>query len=223
MDNNILHYETVTGLLREVLMILMKEPAFEPFRLVGGTNLSLRLGHRKSVDIDLFTDAQYDSLDFRVFERFLKASFPYYDNGDPTSIVGFGRGYYIGNSKDDCIKLDLMYTDPFIKEAEVIDGVRMASMDDIVAMKINAISRGGRKKDFWDIHRLLDMYSLTEMLELHKKRHPWEHDETQVLESLVDFSEANTWEEPQCLMDKDWDIIKLFLVDSVMPLLSASE
>ncbi len=151
MGHNTLHYETVTGLLREVLMILMNEPAFEPFRLVGGTNLSLRLGHRKSVDIDLFTDAHYDSLDFRIFERFLKASFPYYDNGGPTSIVGFGRGYYIGYSTDDCIKLDLMYTDPFIKEADKIDGIKMASMNDIVAMKLNAISRGGRKKDFFGI------------------------------------------------------------------------
>ncbi len=215
MGNNTLHYETVTGPLKEALITLMNEPAFEPFRLVGGTNLSLRLGHRKSVDIDLFTDTQYDSLDFRVFERFMKTRFPYYDNGDPTSIVGFGRGYYIGNSKEDCIKLDLMYTDPFIKEAEVIDGIRMASMDDIVAMKINAISRGGRKKDFWDIHRLLDLYHLTEMLALHEKRHPWEHEEKQVLESLVDFNEADKWEDPICLMGKDWDEIKLDFIDLI--------
>ncbi len=219
MEKSTLHYETVTGLLKEALMMLMNEPVFKPFRLVGETNLSLRLGHRESADIDLFTDAQYDSLDFNVFERFLKSTFPYYDNADPTSIVGFGRGYYIGNSKEDCIKLDLMYTDPFIKEAEVIDGIRMASIDDIVAMKMNAISRGGRKKDFWDIHRLLDKYTLTEMLELHEKRHPWEHEEKQVLGSLVDFNEADTWEDPICLMGKDWDEIKLDIIDAVSPFL----
>lgn len=53
-----LHYNTVTTLLRNVLSMLMDEPLFNPFRLVGGTNLSLRFGHRKSIDIDLFTDAQ---------------------------------------------------------------------------------------------------------------------------------------------------------------------
>lgn len=47
-----------------------------------------------------------------------------------------------------------MYTDPFIREPEIIDGIRLASIDDIVAMKIDTISRGGRKKDFWDIHKL---------------------------------------------------------------------
>ncbi len=53
------------------------------------------------------------------------------------------------------------------------------------------------------------------MLELHEKRHPWEHDEKQVLESLVDFNEADTWEDPQCLMGKDWDEIKLYFIDLI--------
>lgn len=41
-----LHYETVTPLLRKVLNDIMANPIFEPFYLVGGTSLSLRLGHR---------------------------------------------------------------------------------------------------------------------------------------------------------------------------------
>ena len=75
----IIHYNTVTPLLKEVLDILMKEETFAPFRLVGGTNLSLRLGHRMSDDIDLFTDAEYGSLDFRIFENFLANRFSYYE------------------------------------------------------------------------------------------------------------------------------------------------
>ena len=117
MKTNVLFYNTVTPLLKEALNVLMAEPLFAPFRLVGGTNLSLRLGHRLSVDIDMFTDAPYNSLDYKTFEKFLQAKFNYYYSGDPTSIIGFGRGYHIGNSKDDCIKLDLMYTDPFIHQA----------------------------------------------------------------------------------------------------------
>ena len=71
MTSGELHYNTVTPLLREILSMLMAEPLFNPFRLIGGTNLSLRLGHRKSIDIDLFTDAQYESLDFSQYEIFL--------------------------------------------------------------------------------------------------------------------------------------------------------
>lgn len=57
MTTNGLHYDTVTPTLRKILSLLMDELLFNPFRLVGGTNLSLRLGHRKSIDIDLFTEA----------------------------------------------------------------------------------------------------------------------------------------------------------------------
>ena len=42
----------------------MHEKQFTPFRLVGGTSLSLQLGHRMSDDIDLFTDDPYDSFNF---------------------------------------------------------------------------------------------------------------------------------------------------------------
>lgn len=210
-----LYYNTVTPLLKETLGVLMNEDIFSPFRLVGGTNLSLRLGHRMSDDIDLFTEAEYGSLNFKTFESFLKDRFTYYDRIDKTSIVGFGRGYYIGNSKDDCVKLDLMYTDKFLNNEEVKDGIRMAAVDDIVAMKINAISRGGRKKDFWDVHKLLESYTLSQMLELHQKRHEWEHKDEQVLKSLIDFEEANEMEDPKCLEGKDWDIIKLDIIGIV--------
>lgn len=58
---------------------------FGCFRLVGGTNLALRFNHRISTDIDLFTDAEYGSLDFSQFENWLKNNFSYYvctDNSD---------------------------------------------------------------------------------------------------------------------------------------------
>lgn len=129
--------------------------------------------------------------------------------------MGFGRGYYIGNSADECVKLDLMYTDKFLKDAEINNGIRMASVDDIVAMKINAISGGGRKKDFWDIHKLLESYDLKQMLELHKRRHEWEHEDEQVLNSLINFEEANEMEDPICLEYKDWDNIKLDIINEV--------
>lgn len=55
----------------------MELKAFRPFRLVGGTSLSLQLGHRQSVDIDLFTDAAYGSIAFLPIEKVLKENFPY--------------------------------------------------------------------------------------------------------------------------------------------------
>lgn len=59
-----LHYETVTPYLRSTLMRLMTDATFDRFRLVGGTSLSLRIGHRMSIDIDLFSNAEYGDINF---------------------------------------------------------------------------------------------------------------------------------------------------------------
>ena len=213
-----LHTETVTPLLMNALIRLMNEPLFKPFRLVGGTNLSLRLGHRKSVDLDLFTDCQYGSLDFGLFEKFLENAFPYFDCPDRSAVVSFGKSYYVGLSADECFKLDLMYTDTFFDKAESIEGIRMASTEQIAAMKMEALNNGGRKKDWWDVHELLTMFSLKQLMDLHKKWQPWTHDPGKLLEKLVDFDEADTQPDPVCLKGKLWDFIKMDMIDAVSEL-----
>lgn len=65
---NKLYYTTITPLLLSVLKTLMTAKEFDTFRLVGGTALSLYRGHRESVDIDLFSDAPYDSIDFGAID-----------------------------------------------------------------------------------------------------------------------------------------------------------
>ncbi len=90
-----LFYNTTSPLLINTLNQLMSEPLFNPFRLVGGTALSLQLGHRISVDIDLFTDVDYGSLDFNLFEQYLQEQFSYYDTTSSTP-VAFGKTYFIG-------------------------------------------------------------------------------------------------------------------------------
>lgn len=87
-----LHLKTVTPALKEILYELMDCSLFKPFRLVGGTNLCLRFGYRLSSDIDLFTDAEYESIDFNKIENFLQSKFPFYDCNDKQKIVGMGRG-----------------------------------------------------------------------------------------------------------------------------------
>ena len=63
-----LHYDTVKPVLHMALTKLMQLPELESFRLVGGTALSLQKGHRLSVDIDMFTDSYYGSLDFEMLQ-----------------------------------------------------------------------------------------------------------------------------------------------------------
>ena len=171
--------------------------------------MALRLGHRISMDIDLFTAAPYGSLDFSAFENFFHEHYPYYYSTDRTNIVGFGRSYYVGKSENENIKVDLYYHDEMTDICDRIDGIRIASLDDVVAMKIDVISRSGRKKDFWDLHELLNSYSITEMLDLHKKRYEYTHDRNQIIANLTNFTSADEDIDPICLRGKIWELIKL--------------
>jgi len=193
----------------------MAEPAFSPFVLVGGTNLSLRHGHRKSVDIDMFTAAPYGSLDFDLLDSVLRQSFPYCKCPFISGPVSFGRSYYVGYSESECIKLDLMYTDTFLYPADVFGPLRLANEKDIIAMKIEAITTGGRKKDFWDLHYLLDRYSLDEMIELYQRRCPYGMSKSGILGNIMVMGTLDDDFDPECLLLKNWDEIKLdFLLEA---------
>ncbi len=207
-------YNTLNPLLRSILELLMEEDIFKEFRLVGGTALSLQLGHRESVDIDLFTEAEYGSVDFNNIENYLKGQFSYLDTLN-LGVVGPGKSYFVGESADQSIKLDLWYSDLFIRPVLKIDGIRLTEIDDIVAMKIDVVGRGGRKKDFWDLHELLSDYSIEQMLQLHKERYPYTHNEKEILSNFIKFESADTDFDPVCLRGKYWEIIKLDILDAL--------
>ena len=217
MKRNELQYQTVKPILRSTLERLMEMEEFTPFRLVGGTSLSLRHGHRMSDDIDLFTDAEYGSLDFYKLQKILRKEFSYCQ-GDCGDIVGFGASYIVGNSKDDCVKLDLFYTDPFIRPMDIFGTIRMAAVEDIVAMKMDVVSRGGRKKDFWDLHMLRDHYSVEQMLSLYEERYPYGATKEECTSGLTNFSVADSEPDPICLQEKVWQLIKLDFEESMCKL-----
>ena len=203
-----LYWNTVTPILKDSLLVFMQSKAFIDFRLVGGTALSLYRGHRMSVDIDLFTDAQYGAIDFGSIDKFLQENFPYVDTSFGV-LPGMGRSYLVGTDRESNIKLDVFYTtDRFLQPPHEEDGIRMATVDDIIAMKVDVVSRGGRKKDFWDLHELLKEYSLREMLALHKRRSEYTHDEDQIRKNMIDFSKADEEYDPICFRGEYWEFIK---------------
>lgn len=204
-----LHWNTVTDLLQETLLKLMTAKEFQEFRLVGGTALSLHLGHRMSVDIDLFADASaYGKIDFNAIEEYLRANFAYVE-GDFGGNPGMGKSYLVGTSQDEVIKLDIYYSmDPFFQSVVEEEGIRMATVEEIIAMKVDVIQRGGRKKDFWDLHEALDRYTIDEMIALHRLRFEWTHNEPLILNNFTAFAECEDDLEPLCLRGKQWAFIK---------------
>lgn len=192
----------------------MKLNEFEKFRLVGGTSLSLQLGHRKSEDIDMFTDAEYGSINFLKIEEVLREKFSYVDSlsGD---FIGMGKSFFIGNEVSDLVKLDLFYTDNFVFPLIEVNDVRLAGIEEIAAMKLDVIGRGGRKKDFWDFHELLEKFSLNEMIDFYFKRYPYNFNRVDIIKGLVNFENAEHEFTPICFKDKVWEIIKLDIEELV--------
>ena len=208
-----LQLNTVSELLWNTLQKLMEIQELYSFRLVGGTSLSLQRGHRESIDIDLFSDAPYGSIDFEKIESILRVTFPYFSSS--SELVGLGKSYFIGNTEDDLVKLDLFYTDPFVFPLIMEQKVRFASVQEIAAMKFEVVGQGGRKKDFWDIHELLESYTLQELIGFYLKRYPYNLSKEDLTKRLIDFSLAEDDFTPNCYRGKIWELIKLDLEELV--------
>lgn len=176
--------------------------------------MSLQLGHRVSVDIDLFSDIPYREIDFKAIDEFIDQTFPF--SAHLRSIApSLGKSYTIGPDKENTIKLDVFYTDPFIRPPLVVDGIRLATIEEITAMKIDVVQRYGRKKDFWDLHELFNHFSVATMLELHEQRYRYGHEKEVILRNFTDFGRADDDFDPICLRGKYWEFIKEDIEDII--------
>jgi len=148
-----LEKNTVAPGVLELLKKLMKEEALTSFCLADGTALALQIGHRISIDIDLFSESPFNSLDL---SQILQANYGFLN-------TGYGKNTLHGTIEG--IKIDILtHGYPYIRPWKLEEGIRMASIEDIIAMKLNAIIISGtRVKDFYDIAELSSRYSLKEM------------------------------------------------------------
>lgn len=126
-----IHYNTVNEHLRSALERLMGASIFDPFRFVGGTSLSLQIGHRLSVDIDLFTDAAYGSINFDEIDTFLSNNFEEVQHSGE-GLPSFGKSYFITANKSipySTVKLDVFYSpEQFVNEPRIEGNIRMATI-----------------------------------------------------------------------------------------------
>ena len=205
-----LHYETVSPLLKETLQKLVNSPIFKDFTLIGGTCLSLQLGHRRSIDIDLFTDIDYGTMNTKEMKEFIQRSFPYSENTDSLDTSALGYTLYMGDSPIDKIKVDFFYTEKFIFPIQEIDHIRIADIREIAAMKLSAITEEEpRQKDFWDIHELNEKYSFKDMIDWGIKRNEWSVTEEGILNGFQKIDSVK--ESPEgidCFKCNYWSLVK---------------
>lgn len=199
-----LHKETVAESTLELLKQLMALAELSSFSLVGGTNLALRLGHRISVDIDLFTT---DSFDLNAIKDSIVSTFP---NAIELSARNQTMLYQIDGVKTDLIRHQYNQ----IAAVENFEGIRLASLPDVIAMKLGAVAGRGAKKDFWDVYALLAQFSVKEMIGFYAQKYP-ASDPGQVIRSLVYFEDADLQPDPIDLLNVTWSEVKTDLRNHV--------
>jgi hypothetical protein len=146
----------------KLIQQLQALPELKEFYLVGGTALALQLGHRNSIDIDLFTKNDFTP------ESLLKLL----ENGfsiEPSFTTKNTLLSIINNIKVDFI----CHPYPLVLPPITEEGITFLSLQDIAAMKLNAISNSGKRlKDFIDVYFLLEHFSLHEMIEFYTVKYP---------------------------------------------------
>lgn len=148
----------------KLIVALQQWDFLEQFYLVGGTALALQLGHRNSIDIDLFTNEEYDTdeLFHRLSQHYEVVSTFQRKNTLLTFING--------------VKVDFVrhnYPLPLLHEPMTVDGITMLGLEDIGAMKLHAISNSGKRlKDFIDVYFLLERFSMDQLVSFYAAKYP---------------------------------------------------
>ena len=196
-----LHYETVERGSVTILNRLMRMEALRPFTLVGGTALSLRHGHRRSLDLDLFSE---EMTDMGMVTSALTDEFGSDFSYQADQQAKWAVFCHIGDLKVDLVRIPYAR----IAEIEVVDGIRMYADDDIGPMKIEAIMNRGARKDFWDIELLLKKRGIERLMADHRLKYPKNIKLISVPRALLYFSDAENGEDPVCLQGMTWPKVK---------------
>jgi predicted nucleotidyltransferase component of viral defense system len=191
-----LHDEVVDSPTLHLLKRMMMFPPLAEFHLVGGTALALQIGHRMSIDLDLFSVQKFNE------EELLQQLVDHFE------VEVHGKSLNSLNLTIEGIKADIIaFSYPLIRPLRQEEEVRLASLEDIAAMKLNAIGRRGSKKDFFDVYFLLQRFSLAELLGCYEERFP-KSSSFHILRSLNYFNDAESEQDPLMLQPTDWVEVK---------------
>ncbi|MCX6252378.1 MAG: nucleotidyl transferase AbiEii/AbiGii toxin family protein [Bacteroidetes bacterium] len=195
-----LHTETVESGTFSLLKRLMTLSSLQLFSLVGGTALSLRYGHRSSIDLDLFFHEKFNHQPvIDELESVFGNEFVYKQQH-----TQFGIFCFIENIKVDFVHFPHLP----IRSIETIEEIRFYSDADIAAMKIQAILGRAKKKDFWDLFELFQNYSLQQIMDWHMEKYPSQMLAISIPHALTYFIDAEETEDPVSYKNQTWTGVK---------------
>lgn len=190
--------EAIEEAALELLKELQAKDVLKDFNLAGGTSLALQIGHRYSIDLDLFTQNDFD---VNSMLEFLEATFGFSLNFSSKNTL---KGS-IGNVNIDFIT----HKYPLVKSVRNENGIRLLSIEDIGAMKLNAIAGNGtRSKDFIDIYFILKQYTIEDIIGFYKIKYNGRN-QLHVIKSLNYFDEISKEDFPKMLKEKNLTLSKV--------------
>jgi hypothetical protein len=183
----------------------MQDKQLADFTLVGDTALALQIGHRLSIDLDMFTKNSFEA---NELDKYLKDNY------------GFTQDFLSKNTLKgniEGVKINLItHNYPNIKNDLVVENVRMASLPDIAAMKLNAIiGNGTRIKDFIDVAYLSSSLSLSDMQKAYSQKYPSSN--PIMVPKALSFHQDINFKEPIKLMEGPlkWVLIEKRLISMI--------
>lgn len=192
--------------MRELLHFIGQQPFARRFYLAGGTALALRLGHRRSVDLDFFSET--DQLAQASRQEILRALGPLL----PQALEDVDGNLLLRVS--DLHVGFFSYGYPLLEPTDSVEGVAVASLVDVGLMKLDALISRGSRKDFYDVYAIVRQVPLADLLVLAQSKYPHVRDfELMAVESLVLFDNADRDVQPALLVDWPWEQVRQFFID----------
>ena len=190
--------------------MVLKSGISEGFCLVDDTAISIKYGHRHSEDFDFFT-AEFPK---KRIELFLK------------KVVDMAQ-VTVTRATEGTVELliegirfsFLEYPYVLLKPTEEIPGIpglKLASDEDIAAMKAVAIAQRGEKKDFYDLWFLMRQrdWGLSHVIALCTQKYGSIFSPSHFLRAAVYFEDAEKEKSSQEIEEK-WQEVKDFFAEQV--------
>ncbi len=201
------HYfwNTITENMRLVLSGFTQSELGNQFYLAGGTALSLQIGHRLSVDLDFFSPTE-DIPDIRArLERALAPLDATLADSSWGNLVYLAKNIRVG-----------FYGYGYTLVAPIIETkeARLASIEDIALMKLDALLSRSTRKDFYDLYFISHSIPLRQILDKAPQKYPYVRDfEAQTVKRLVYFENAEAEADPSMLQHVDWQAVKEYFIN----------
>ena len=165
--------------------------------LGGGTAVALHLGHRRSDGMDWFSPTERGDM--------LSLMAELEKGGVELAVKDLQKGTVHGSVSGVRVSV-LEYAYPSLNPPAKASGLgcKVASLEDLAAMKLSAVTQRGSRKDFLDVYAIgLERIPLPDMLGLYGQRYGID-DVTHVLIGLTYFDDADDGSMPELLWDVGW-------------------